>query len=131
MRNLLNSSTIDIDSCGIDVDQGHFPPPDSVSIAEEYSCCIGERRAKGLKDCNIQNADLIVPMEYWQYRQLVDLYPDKVENIILLRTLLPFPYSLFCNIADPYGYGMDEFRRSYGLIDRSLQAYVRRSLRTS
>jgi protein-tyrosine phosphatase len=120
LRNLLGTTRVQVDSCGIDVDQGNFPPEDSVAVAAEFSCALDGRRAKGLHRCDIAGADLICPMEYWQYKRLIQLYPEKKKNILLLRNLAPFPYRLFCNITDPYGWGRNEFRRVFRLIDRSL-----------
>jgi protein-tyrosine phosphatase len=122
LRQLLGAvETIRIDSCGIDVDQGNFPPPDSVSVAEEFSCSLAGRRSKGLAACGIAEADLIFPMEYGQYKQLIHRYPEKKEQIILLRSVAPFPQCLFCNIPDPYGLGAAEFRRVYSLIDQTMR----------
>lgn len=120
LRYLLDSKSVQVDSCGIDVDQGDYAPVDSVSVATEYSCSLEGRRSKGLSGCDFQSADLICPMEYRQYKRLLQLYPEKKENIVLLRNLAPFPWRLFCNIDDPYGLGIKEFRRVYRLIDRSL-----------
>ena len=119
-KKLVGDSDILIDSCGVDVDQGDFSPGDAVTVAAEFSCLLAGRRAKGVAEYDMQGADLILPMEYWQYKRLVQLYPEKKENILLLRSIAPFPYFLFCNISDPYGWGTEEFRRSYRLIDRAL-----------
>ena len=122
LRQLLGTAgTIHIDSCGIDVDQGNFPPPDSVSVAEEFFCSLAGRRSKGLKSCNIADADLIFPMEFGQYKRLVHRYPEKKDHIILLRSVASFPQCLFCNTPDPYGLGVTEFRKVYGLIDQILR----------
>lgn len=110
-----------IDSCGLHVNQGNFPPPDSVAVAAEFSCSLADRRAKGLHECDTDRADLILAMEYWQYQRLVQLLPEKKDNIHLLRSFAPFPYCLFCNISDPYGWGEPEFRRVYRLIDLTLR----------
>jgi protein-tyrosine phosphatase len=125
LKYFLNGKELHIDSCGVDVDQGHCPPRDSVTIAAEFSCSLADRQAKGLAECDIEGADLILPMEYWQYKKLLQLYPGKKENIILLRSLAPFPYCLFCNIADPYGWGEKEFRHSYQIVDRALKQIKR------
>ncbi|HFD32716.1 MAG TPA: hypothetical protein ENJ28_08450 [Gammaproteobacteria bacterium] len=125
LKYLLGPTKVHIDSCGIDVDQGHFPPADSVTIATEFSCSLANRQAKKLADCDIENADLIFPMEYWQYKHLLQLYPEKKKNIFLLRSAAPFPSCLFCNIADPYGWGKKEFRRVYRLVDQSLHQIKR------
>lgn len=125
LKYLLGFTEVHIDSCGVDVDQGNCPPKDSVAVAAEFSCSVAGRRAKSLVECDIIGADFILPVEYWQYKRLVQLYPKKKENILLLRSVAPFPYCLFCNIADPYGWGVDEFRRSYRLVDRALQQILR------
>jgi len=124
LRNLLRHTNIIVDSCGIDVDQGNMPPKESLKIASEYACSLGGHKAKGLDKCDIKKADLILPMEYWQYKRLVQLYPDKKENILLLRTFASFPYSFICNVVDPYGWGIEEFRRCYKIIDCALHGLV-------
>ncbi len=125
LKDLLNQDAVNIDSCGMDVDQGNLPPRDSVTVAAEFSCSLAGRRAKGLAECDIEGTDLILAMEYWQYKRLVQIYPGKKENILLLRSIAPFPYCFFCNIADPYGWGEKEFRRSYRLVDRALGQIIR------
>jgi protein-tyrosine phosphatase len=125
LKFLLDQNKVHIDSCGIDADQGQFPPQDSVSVAAEFSCSVAERRAKKLDECDIEGADLILPMEYWQYKRLLQLYPGKKENIVLLRSFAPFPSCFFCNIADPYGWGEKEFRRVYRLVDQALGRLIR------
>lgn len=125
LKYLLDSDKVHIDSCGVDVDQGSFPPHDSVTIAAEFSCALAVRRAKRLAECDMEGADLILAMEYWQYKRLVQLYPGKKENILLLRSVAPFPYCLFCNIADPFGWGEKEFRKVYRLVDQALGQIVR------
>lgn len=121
LRDLLLEKKIIIDSCGINVDQGGYPPEESISIAAEFSSILDGRRAKRLQECDINSADLICPMEYWQYQHLVRLFPRKSKNIILLRNLTPFPYRIFCNIPDPYGSEAGEYRRVFTLIDKALQ----------
>ncbi len=125
LKYLLGHDKVHIDSCGLDVNQGSYPPHDSVTVAAEFSCKVALRRAKGLVECDIDGADLILAMEYWQYKRLIQLYPEKQANILLLRSAASFPYCLFCNIADPYGWGEKEFRKAYRLVDRALVKIMR------
>lgn len=120
LKCLLCSETVKIDSCGIDVDQGGFPPTETISVAAEFSCSLRARRSKGLSCCDIAGADLVCAMEYWQYKKLIRLYPEKKKSILLLRNFAPLPYRLFCNIADPYGLDPREFRKVFRIIDRAL-----------
>ena len=123
-KKIVENSDILVDSCGVDVDQGDFSPGDAVTVAAEFSCLMAGRQAKGLAESDMRGADLILPMEYWQYKRLVQFYPEKKENILLLRCIAPFPYFLFCNIPDPYGWGKAEFRKAFWLIDKALEKIV-------
>ena len=115
-----NKSVI-IESCGLEVNQGQYPPHEAVKVARDLNIDMVGHISKGLKECDITRADLILAMEYGQYKNLLNLCPEKEKNIKLLRNFSPFPYPLFCNIADPYGWGKNEFRKSFILIDRSLK----------
>ncbi len=123
LRKLCKKTKLAIDSCGLDVDQGNYPPTNSVLIAEEFGCQLEHRRAKSLNKCDIENVDLILAMEYGQYRKLLVLFPEKQQNIRLLREFTPFPLSIFCNIDDPYGWGIDAFRKSFWMIDQALRHF--------
>ena len=118
---ITTNTELKIESCGLDVDQGHHPPVESVETAKEFSCSLFGHISKGLDDCDPDNADLILSMEYKQHTRLLSILPHKKKAIKLLRSYAPFPYSIFCNIDDPYGWGKDEFRKAFCLIDRSLK----------
>lgn len=111
-------------SCGIDVDQGIAPPQDAIKVAAEYSCNLEEKRSVGLKECQLDSADLILVMEYGQFKELINMYPDKSKKIHILRSFAPFPDFLFCNIDDPYGCGEKAFRKTYKLINKSLSGLI-------
>ena len=113
-----------IESCGLDVDQGRHPPPESVNTARKFSCSLSGHISKGLDGCDLDNADLILSMEYKQHTRLLSILPHKKKAIKLLRSYAPFPYSVFCNIDDPYGWGKHEFRKAFRLIERSLKRIV-------
>lgn len=110
-----------IESCGLDVNQGINPPIESIAVAKEFACNLSGHISKGLDKCDLENADLILSMEYNQHTRLLSILPHKKKAIKLLRSYVPFPYSIFCNIDDPYGWGKDEFRKAFRLIDKSLK----------
>jgi protein-tyrosine phosphatase len=110
-----------IDSCGISVDQGDYPPEEAVSVAIEFSCeKMAQRRSKSLACCDLERADLILPMEYEQYKYLCSLLPNN-KNIRLTRQYAPGITSFFCNIDDPFSWGEKEYRKTFKLIDCSLK----------
>ncbi len=114
LRGLVRSESLRIESCGIDVDQGGISPEEAVLAGREFGVDLAAHCSKRPEACDLESAELIVPMEYGQYRRLIDLYPGYKNKIHLLRDFAPWPDRLFCNIYDPFGLGEVEFRRCFG-----------------
>lgn len=121
---LLKSETkgkqLSVDSCGLDVDGRAPSPPEAISAAGKFGLDLGDHLSKGWQSCDLENADLILPMEFWQYRKLVEYFPHKKDNIRLLREFAPFPENLLCNIDDPYGQSEIAFEKCFMRIKRSI-----------
>jgi protein-tyrosine phosphatase len=120
LRRQVPDGTLRIESCGLDVDQGTFPPAMAVRVAREFGLDLALHRSKGLVACDVHNADLVLPMEFWQYLRLTAMFPDEKGKIRLLRDFAPWPVRLFCNIHDPYGFGENEFRRCFRRLQKAL-----------
>jgi len=120
LKRELSDETLLVESCGLDVDQGFASPPEAVRVAKEFDLDLEIHRSKGLSSCDLQTADLILPMEFRQYQRLKAMFPGKQSRIRLLRDFAPWPDCLLCNIDDPYGSDEDEFRRCFKRIQRSL-----------
>jgi len=122
LKRKMTGEAVRIESCGLDVDQGGYSPPEAVRVAGDFGVDLASHHAKGLSSCNLQGADLIIAMEYCQYLRLRDLYPGKEACICLLRQFAPWPARIFCNIDDPFGLGDKAFRKCYRQMLESLEA---------
>ena len=111
-----------IESCGLDVDQSVCSPADACSAAAKFKVDLTENRSKGLGAIDLERADLIVAMEYNHFKRLVQKYPHKKNQIHLLRDFAPWPKSLPCNIHDPYGCSLDEFRACFTTMKQALDS---------
>lgn len=107
---------LSIESCGLNVLKSAPSPLEVKMTAEKFGLNLEDHSSKGLECCDMEHADLILAMEYWQYRKLVELLPHKKENIKLLREFAPFPINLLCNINDPFGQSEDVFERCFHQI---------------
>lgn len=116
-----------VESSGLDVDQGVFSPPEAVQTSRLFGVDLSRHRSKGLGECDLEGADLIIPMEYPQLRRLVAMYPQYSKKAVLLRDFAPFPANVFCNIHDPFGQGLDEFQRCFALMRQCLDGLARRA----
>jgi protein-tyrosine phosphatase len=121
MKTIAEGLDVKIGSYGLDVDQGKYPPREAINTAETFGIDISKHISQKLYKADVENADLIISMEYGQYQRLVELYPEKKNFIKLLKKYAPFPYSVFCNIDDPFGCEQDEFIKSFNLIHKSIE----------
>ncbi|MBA3015911.1 MAG: hypothetical protein FP815_13355 [Desulfobulbaceae bacterium] len=120
LRSICSKRSFNIESCGLDVDQGIFSPKEAVIVGQEFGIKLEEHYSKGLAACEIENADLIVPMEYGQYIRLAAMLPNQRGKIRLLRDFAPWPDRITCNINDPFGLGEGEFRRCFLVMAKAL-----------
>jgi len=120
----LVNKDLKVSSCGLDVDQGVYSPPEAVKVAKEFNVDLCDNRSKSIHACDIAGTDLLVPMDYDQYQRLLKSYPAMHEKILLLRPFAPKPLAFFCNIDDPFGGDIGDFRRCYALMKRSLDGLL-------
>lgn len=120
MKSVTRGMPLIIESCGLDAHARTPSPAEAITTARMLGVDLEGHLAKGVEGCDIANADLILAMEFWQYKKLVVLFPNQRENIRLLREFAPFPERLLCNISDPYGQSQTEFRKCFKQIERSV-----------
>lgn len=111
-----------IESCGLDVEVRSPSPYEAVLAADKIGLDLRNHLSKGTKCCDLEGADLILAMEYWQYCKLVESFPNKRRQIKLLREFAPFPENILCNIADPFGHNERAFEKCFAQIRRSISA---------
>lgn len=116
MRSLVTERGISVESCGLRVNQGAVPPCEAIDAALTFNVDIRDHIPKHISVIDLNSIDLLIPMEYCQYREVLVLVPDTKQNVHLLREFTPVPDSLLCNIADPYGQPIDEYIKCYSLI---------------
>lgn len=121
LKKKLKHKNVKIESCGLDVTQAICSPTVAVTTGRLYGVDLSEHRSKGIMNCDLLSADLIVPMDYGHYRRLVSEYPQYKIKICLLRDFDRFPYSLVCNIHDPFGLAQNEFECCFKNIQRCLK----------
>ena len=120
MRTLSGLDSLAVASCGLDVRRSDAAPPEARRVAARKGLDLDGHRSKSYEACDLGGADLILAMEFWQYRVLTEMLPHKQRNIRLLREYAPFPENLLCNISDPYGENESTFERCFAQIERAV-----------
>jgi len=121
LRSHLSGNSVKVESCGLDVYHAGPSPAMAMKVSGDLGVDLRTHLSKSYTACDFNNADLIVPMEYPQYFQLIKLYPEFKNKIHLLHDFLPWPERLSCNIYDPYGLGEAAFRQCFEDIRKALE----------
>lgn len=114
------NSLLKIESCGLDVIQEEAPPLNAIKAANRFGVDLALHKPKSFKACDFPRADLILAMEFCQYQSLVALFPEKKNNIHLLRKFAPGITGILCNIYDPYGLPLSDFDVCFRLLQKAL-----------
>jgi len=120
MRSITKGELLSIGSCGLKVEVRNPSPLEAILTSKTFGLNLEGHLSKGLQCCDLENADLILAMELWQFRELIELFPHKKENIRLLREFAPFPENILCNINDPFGQPAATFEKCFRQIERSI-----------
>jgi protein-tyrosine phosphatase len=126
MKAKTQGSQVMIESCGLEVERSEPSPLEACSTAKSFGLDLAGHLSKGWGCCNLAEADIILAMEFWQFRRLVELFPYKKRNIRLLRGFAPFPENLLCNINDPFGENGRTFAKCFRQIERSIANIIRK-----
>lgn len=122
MRRTMVDKTLRVRSCGLDVTVCSAAPDTALSVARRKGLNLELHRSKGYETFDFDNVELILAMEFSQYRALVELFPHKKKQIRLLREYAPFPENLLCNIHDPFGKSENIFEDCFSQIERAVVA---------
>ncbi len=115
-----------VESCGLDVKVMSPPPFEAIRAAGKIGLDLNQHRSRGIECCDLESADLILAMEYWQFCTLIESFPHKEEQIKLLREFAPFPENMLCNIDDPFGHNERAFEKCFAQIQRAINAITMR-----
>lgn len=121
MRSRYLGDSIMIESCGLNV-ENKVPSPDmAIKIGHELGVDLVSHQSKSYMACDLAGANLILPMEYPQYVQLLELFPEYKDKIYLLNHFTPWPQRFNINIYDPYGSGKTEFVSCFRQIQLAIE----------
>lgn len=109
-------------SRGLHVSQDNPAEPEVIKICKLNRMDVSQHRSTALEAEDVNDADLVVAMEYGQLKELLNRYPTAHRKICLLPLFSKSPDSMVKRIIihDPYGGSGDQFEQCYAHISQSL-----------
>lgn len=121
---MLVNNKIKIESCGINVEKEICSPENAIRAGLIFNVDLRLHRSKSINQCDLLNADLILPMDYDHYQYLLINFPEYKSKIKLLKDFSRFPSNLMINIDDPYGLSIGAFIRCFSIINKCLLGLI-------
>ncbi|WP_071140369.1 MULTISPECIES: low molecular weight protein arginine phosphatase [Tissierellales] len=103
-----NYSNISHTSAGIYVFGGERPTDEAIKVMAEEGIDISQYRSKGLTEKMVEDADVVFVMTKNHKNYMRNSYPSASEKIF---TLKEYAYGKEDDIIDPFGEGMEVYRK--------------------
>jgi protein-tyrosine phosphatase len=117
------SRKIEISSAGSGAIDGHAASPLAVDVARKRSIDLSGHRARLLDLSIVENADLIITMGT-KHRETVGVIDPAALRYTYLLT--DFCDDETGDIPDPIGYGIEEYERTYRVLENCIRRLVER-----
>lgn len=98
--------------------EGWMADPSSVRVMHEQNMDITMHRARPITSKMVQEANLILVMEFSQVKAIENRFPNAKGKVMRLG------HYLNCDISDPFNQSLDVFYKTYDVILKSVQTFV-------
>ena len=125
-RRMLKNNSLEhirVTSVGLHAKPRKTSPPQAVEAMAEIGLDLTKHRARPVLPSTEFKHDLIIPMDRTNLRELTMLFPQAKDKTLLLRTF--DSEAKKCDIADPYGGHVDDYRSCRHIITESLLGLIK------
>jgi protein-tyrosine-phosphatase len=103
-------------SAGISADAGGPATSEAIAAMDEYGFNLSNHRAKRLNERQTMDSDIILAMTRAHRHEIIKRFPASAARV--------FTISENCDIIDPYGCGIDEYRVCADKLFRIIAAFI-------
>lgn len=121
-------SRIEVLSAGVASLPGMQPPPGTLRVMQEEGIDVSDHRAASVKSELLRESSLILVMEERHEKEILDIVPECVGKIFLLKKFAEGSKQDALDIPDPIGRTLDVYRKCTSAIKVSLEGLLERIL---
>lgn len=111
-------------SAGIFAPEGAMATPEALKVLEESGWDGSQHRARSLSEKLVQEADLILTMTAGHKARILDMYPAARDKVFTVKEYAGQRDDT--DISDPFGRGMEAYRRTARELKENLEIIIRR-----
>ena len=121
-------NNIEVYSSGIYAEDGDKPTYDAIEVMEEYGVDLKQHKATNTSNSKIEEMDLILCATNSHKIQLIHEYPELKNKIYTMKEYVDYNKKDHndINIQDPWGYGIETYRRCAAEIDKVLNLLIKK-----
>ncbi len=108
-----------IQSAGFIEKEGRSSPDSAIEVAREFGVDLTDHRSQCVDSDLLNDSDLVLLMDAWNYWYLKREYEDELEKAYFLRS---FVGDDDFEIEDPYSTDEETFRRVYGEVTSAVDS---------
>jgi len=117
------NKNIEVYSCGLEADDGWKSTNEAVEVMKEYGIDLTHHRSTSLKNSNIEDMDVILCATRVHKGAIIYLYPELENKVYTMKEYAGYDASNL-DISDPWGYGIDVYRRCAKEIEDCIDKYL-------
>lgn len=115
---------IEVYSCGIFAENGDISTNEAVQTMKEYDIDLKKHKATNIQNSNIKDMDIILCATTAHKNNVINMYPELKEKIFTMKEYAGYNNDL--DIKDPWGYGIDVYKRCAKEIEECINKYIKK-----
>ena len=119
------NKNIEVYSSGIECISGWVSTDEAIEIMKEYGLDLTKHRSTSIYDSNIKEMDLVLCATRTHKGAVIYLYPELKDKIYTMKEYAGYDKTDL-DIQDPWGYGIDVYRKCAKEIDTCLDRIIDR-----
>ena len=104
---------------------GDVPTREAIETMKNYEIDLRQHRATNIRNSNIKDMDVILCATTSHKNSVISMYPELKDKIYTMKEYAEYDKNDM-DIKDPWGYGIDVYKKCAKEIEECINEYIRR-----
>ena len=104
---------------------GDVPTREAIETMKDYEIDLRQHRATNIRNSNVKDMDVILCATTSHKNSVISMYPELKDKIYTMKEYAGYDKNDM-DIKDPWGYGIDVYKKCAKEIEECINEYIRR-----